>query len=61
MNPIYHLLYNNSHSLVLFTIQLIKLSDTDFSIAQGVWSHLLKKYIMENFIFCEGKVRQTVW
>ena len=41
------------------TTQKIKFSTKDFfsksdqtSTFQGIWSHLLKKFLMENYIFC---------
>ena len=34
------------------TAQKMKFSITDFSIFLRIWSHLLKKSLMENFIFC---------
>ena len=34
------------------TAQKMKFSVKDFSIFLRIWSHLLKKSLMENFIFC---------
>ena len=35
-----------------FTTQKMKFSITDFFSTLQIWSHLLKKSVMENFIFC---------
>ena len=37
------------------TVQKIKISIKDFFRKLRIWSHLLKKSLMENFIFCAVK------
>ena len=50
------------------TAQKMKFSITDFSSKcnqirsfMGIWSHLLKKFVMENFIFCAVVPKTYFW
>ena len=43
------------HALIKNTAQEMKLSIKDFFSKLGIWLHLLKKSLLENFIFCAVK------
>ena len=52
---------------IYFTAHKMKFSIKDFFskcdqvlISQRIWSHLLKKYLMENFIFCAVAIREKM-